>query len=386
MIILDKPYVSRELLQYCMESQVAVLKNDYAKALNTENKLNLVEAGEFSKKINGGARVYTLSENSLDWVKTHTSSATVANGIAIMKDKYLCREKIATMHPNFYFAKVNTAELDAYEIAESSFPLVLKPVVGFFSAGVYILRNQADFLMAKKDIKESYSKWKELYPASVIGESEFILEEYITGEEYAVDAYFDSKGATVVLNIMAHEFSSETDVSDTLYYTSKAVIEKHLAKLTEYFDKVNGILGLSSFPFHAEVRITEAGDIRPIELNPLRFAGWCCTDLAYFAYGFRTYDYYLNDKRPDWQSLLAGKDNIKYTMIIIAKPDTFKVGDVFDYDAVVASFEKVLCLRKLDYNLPQNPFCFLYTETKASRQCELDNILHSTLEEYITTK
>ncbi len=37
-------------------------------------------------------------------------------------------------------------------------------------------------------------KWnsrKKFYPEAVVNTSKFIIEEYIQGEEYAVDAYYD---------------------------------------------------------------------------------------------------------------------------------------------------------------------------------------------------
>lgn len=59
-----------------------------------------------------------------------------------------------------------------------------------------------------------------------MGNAVFILEQYITGEEYALDAYYDENGRAVLLNIMKHDFACSSDVSDRLYYTGKEIIEK----------------------------------------------------------------------------------------------------------------------------------------------------------------
>lgn len=64
------------------------------------------------------------------------------------------------------------------------------------------------------------------YPQKVIDNSTYILEEFIHGEEYAIDAYYDENGKVVILNIMKHDFSSTSDVSDRLYYTSKEIINE----------------------------------------------------------------------------------------------------------------------------------------------------------------
>ncbi|WP_041779331.1 ATP-grasp domain-containing protein [Belliella baltica] len=56
--------------------------------------------------------------------------------------------------------------------------------------------------------------------------SDFQLEEYIRGEEYAFDCYFDKNGDPVILNILHHVFISEKDVSDRWYYSSEEVINQ----------------------------------------------------------------------------------------------------------------------------------------------------------------
>jgi hypothetical protein len=46
---------------------------------------------------------------------------------------------------------------------------------------------------------------------------------------------------------------------------------------------------------HVEVRVD--GDvICPIEFNPMRFAGFSSTDVAYYAYGIRTIEYFCKIK------------------------------------------------------------------------------------------
>ncbi len=51
----------------------------------------------------------------------------------------------------------------------------------------------------------------------------FILEDFIQGEEYAVDYNHNDKGGGSYLYTT---FSSGTDTSDRVYSTSKAIIEQ----------------------------------------------------------------------------------------------------------------------------------------------------------------
>lgn len=383
MIIIDKPYISEELKQYLDNARIPVLQNSIAQSENVGHNFTLYTDDVFAALYNDMSRLYTLSENSLEWIKKHIPNKYLHNCIELMKDKYAFREKIQPLYPNFYFKKVLLHELESLEIDEDAYPLILKPVVGFFSAGVYVLADKHDFKKAVQDLKDNYSKWKTIFPASVVGESEFILEQYITGNEYAVDAYFDENGKAVVLNILEHEFVSQSDVSDTLYYTSKEIIEQYASKMENYLNKINTILNIKNFPFHVEVRIDQDELIMPIEFNPLRFAGWCTTDITKFAFGFHTYDYYFHNTRPDWQSLLQGKDGKKYTLILLNKPASYTPDQKFDFDLLKKDFHKVLCLRELDYTKPENPFGFLFTETPREHNDELVRIMHSDLTEYI---
>ena len=134
-------------------------------------------------------------------------------------------------------------------------------------------------------------------------------------------------------------------------------------------------------PAHVEIRV-ENERIIPIEFNPMRFAGWCTTDLIEFAFGFKTYDYFLRNQIPDWKTLLKGKENKLYTLIILNKPKGYESIQNFDYEALCKRFRKVLCLRKLDYN--QFPvFGFLFTETESNCRQELDDMMKSDLSEFI---
>ncbi len=383
MIIIDKPYISEELKNYLDMSQIPVLKSWISEKENKGHFFNLIPEKDFAKLYKENARIYTLSENSLDWIHKNIENSSLLSCIDIMKDKFIFREKIRNLYPDFYFEKIDIDDLDNLKIKTSDYPLILKPVVGFFSAGVYALMDEHCLKIAIEDIKKTYGNWKSIFPASVVGEKEFILEQYITGREYAVDAYFDENGRGVVLDILVHEFASESDVRDTLYYTSKDILEEYVPIFEAYLNNINTVLGVKNFPFHMEVRINQANEIMPIEFNPLRFAGWCTTDITKFAFGFYTYDYYFNNIRPNWDELLKGKEGKKYTLILLNKPEDYAKGEIFDFEMLEKDFVKILCLRKLDYSKQENPFGFLFTETLNENINELTRIMNSDLREYI---
>lgn len=379
MIILAPPYVSEELKDYLETTQTAVLKNDVALAAAGTRRFNFVDDAEARKRAARGERVYTTSENALEWVLKNVPDESVSRAVSAMKDKAAMRRLLQSVYPDFFFREVSAAELRALKFEELPCPVVLKPSVGFFSVGVHTIRTREDWRNALDDIEKTSSRWSELYPESVLGNGRFIIEKYIGGDEYAVDVCFDDRGNAVVLNVLKHDFASESDVSDRLYYTSKEIILENLAPLTDFFNRVNGFLGARNFPAHVELRI-DGGRIVPVEFNPMRFAGWCSTDVAFFAFGLRTYDYFLNGRKPDWEKLLAGKDGTLYTMIVLNKPNPCPPVGAFDYDALCAKFERVLSMRAMDFRR-LSVFGFMFTETRDRR--ELDFIVRSDLTEFI---
>ena len=166
------------------------------------------------------------------------------------------------------------------------------------------------------DIERNLRESRDRFPESVVDQSSFLVEEYITGEEFAVDVYFDGEGEPVILNIFTHRFASLSDVSDRLYYTGKDVIEANKARFEAFFRKVNALMGIRDFPAHVELRV-EGDRILPIEFNAMRFAGLCTTDMAYFAFGINTVDCYLNNRKPDFDAILRGRGGKIYSMVIL---------------------------------------------------------------------
>lgn len=380
MIILEKPFVSDELKDFLEASQTAVLDNATAReAAGSTRKFNFVNDAGARERLALGERLYTISENALDWIYENSADKKLLATIDTMKNKAAMRRLLKSVYPDFFFEEIPANELRKIPFESLPVPVVLKPAIGFFSVGVYTIRTREDWARALDDIEKTSDGWRKLYPERVLGNGSFVAEKHIGGEEFAVDVYFDADGRAVVLNILKHEFASESDVSDRLYYTSKKIVLENVARFTEFFDRVNAELGARNFPAHVELRV-DAGKIIPIEFNPMRFAGWCSTDIAFFAFGVRTYEYFLDGKKPDWEKILAGKGDEIFTMCALNKPEPCPPISVFDYDALCAKFERVVSMRKADFR-EQSIFGFLYTETR--KREELDFIVNSDLTEFI---
>ncbi|MCD8351620.1 MAG: ATP-grasp domain-containing protein [Planctomycetaceae bacterium] len=381
MIILDSSYVSPEIVAYAAATNTPVLDNDAARAASGSYEVNLLSETDFAARLNQGARLYTTSENSLGWVLAHATDPDLRRAIALMKDKAALRESLAPLYPDYRFRVVDADDLASINVDELCLPVVLKPAVGFFSVGVHIVATPEDWRRAVAAIATLRENWKSDFAAGVVDNGRFIIEEFIGGDEYAVDAYYDENGEAVVVNILRHEFSSEADVSDRLYYTSPEIIRERLGEFTDYLNRVGERLAIRDFPLHLELRLSDKGII-PIEFNPLRFAGWCTTDLALFAYGIHTYGMYLQNRRPDWDAALKRKDGNIYSLVILDKM-TADGARGFDWKKAKANFTEVLSARVLGPEAPV--WGFMFTRTPATAREEIDTFIQSDLREYMLT-
>lgn len=386
MIILDHPYVSEFLKNTVAEMQIPVLNNEMALGLDSSESFKLLEEAEFIEhmKETGVCRLYSNSENSIDWISENLDFTGLPEKIELFKNKIKFRELLERIYPDFQYQGVEFEDLDEIRVEDLKKPFIIKPAVGFFSLGVHKVSADEEWAQVLQSIKAEVEELRGLYPEQVLDTEQFIIEECIEGEEFAVDAYFNSEGRPVVLDVLKHVFSSEKDVSDRVYLTSKEIIETYRENMEDLLKEIGKLTGLRNFPLHIELRIGKDRRIQPIELNPMRFAGWCTTDIAHFAYGINTYKYFIEGLEPDWPGLLEGKDEKNYCLIVLDKTGDLssKAIKAFDYEKLLLDFERPLELRKADHE-KYNVFGFLFTETGAENWEEIDRILKSDLSEYI---
>jgi len=301
MILIDQPFVSDFLIKTIKKNNFELIATKEAKAMIHDDTLNWISEKQAKNKITSSENplIYTNSENSLSWMFEHLKTTKRPDQIRLFKDKYAFRELCKELFPDFLFKKITIEEIQTIAISDLKMPFVIKPSLGFFSIGVHIIHNQEDWLTAQKEL--NYDNLKNIYPKEVMDASTFIIEEYIDGEEFAIDAYFNALGEVVVLNILHHKFSSSTDVSDRVYSTSQSIIRKYKTAVEAFLNPIGEKAVLKNFPLHLEIRIDKNGVIKPIEINPQRFGGWCTTgDLSWYAFNINSYVYFFQNKKPDW--------------------------------------------------------------------------------------
>jgi len=331
--------------------------------------------------------IYTNSENAIGWIAKHLAFSDLPGKIDLFKDKLKFRELTKSIFPGLIFKGVQVEDLKDIEFNELPLPFIIKPTVGFFSMGVYKVSDLEEWEKTIEFLHAEIDQIKDLYPEEVLNTRSFIIEQLIEGEEYAFDAYFDSTGEPIVLSILKHIFSSDADVSDRVYISSREIIESNLDEFTGFARKIGDLANVKNFPVHIEIRRDKNGTLLPIEVNPMRFGGWCTTaDLSFLAFGLNPYMYYYSQKKPDWPDILKGKEGKLFSIIVLDNSTGIDTDEIasFDYEKLLSQFEKPLELRKVDHKT-YPLFGFLFTETRQDNYIELENILHSDLTEFVST-
>jgi ATP-grasp domain len=385
MFLIDKPFVSEFLIDTIRNNKFKILASPVAKELIDDDAMAWIEEDEAISllKKNPQTSIYSNSENALAWIDQHLGESELSGQIKSLKNKVKFRELIKGLFPDFYFKHVSIEDIHTLSSSELPFPFVIKPAVGFFSIGVHIVKNEADWIKAKSELNAE--KLKSIYPENVLNTGTFIIEEFIQGEEYAIDHYYDNEGKVVVLNVLHHLFASGTDTSDRVYSTSKDIIDKHKVKFECFLNKIGKELNLKNFPAHAEVRIDKNGKITPIEINPLRFGGWCTTaDLSGITLGFNSYTYFCENKKPNFDTIFKGKKDKIFSIVVLNNNSGLDPSDIikFKYTDLAKDFENPVLIRKLDIH-KYPVFGFVFAETSSSNQKELTDILTSDLRKYI---
>ena len=379
LFIMENPYISDFFLKTMENNNFLVLKNEISDKITGYN-LNLIKEEDIKNA--DDIKIYSTSENAISNVTKNFKNADLKEYIKVCKDKFEMRKQLKSVYPNFFFEEILLNDIEKTDISKLPKKFIIKPSVGFLSMGVHKVCSSLEWEKTVSQIKTEITDFKNNFPESVLNSSKFIIEEVIEGEEYAVDTYFNDNAEPVILNIFKHPFVSEDDVSDRAYISSKEIIEENLEPFKDVLTKIGKTIGFNNFPVHIELIKNKNGEVIPVEINPMRFAGWCTTDLAYFAYGINIYEYFAFNKKPDWKSILNGKENKIFYFAMAETPTNIdKTKISFNYENLKKQFSKILDFRKIDFvNKPMFAVIFGETQDKS----EINKILELNMSDFIS--
>ncbi|MFT5698123.1 MAG: hypothetical protein ACI8ZB_000977 [Desulforhopalus sp.] len=384
MFIFDEPYISDIAMDYLIHSQQPVLPTSFSSKVMPSG-INFVsddEARLLIEQSNNGW-LYTNSENAIARiVDLLGSESALMNKVQMFKNKLRFRVATEGFFPDIYFREISKDEIEPLAFDSIGRPFIIKPTVGFLSAGVYRVDNEYEWNDVKNEIIEKTNSGSDSFSKDVIDGSKFLIESIVEGVEYAIDAYFDDNNEPVILNILEHRFNGVHDMGDRLYVTSVDIIRKNFKNIEKFLKDIGSIDDFRGFPLHAEVRIDEEGVVRPIEVNPLRFAGWCSTDIAYYAFDINVYEYFIEKKRPFWDEIFKGKEGCEFAIAILEKNKVVPENCHFDYESLQASLTSLIAIRPIDYR-NQPLFAFMFIKVDSGNSNELLELLTLDPQRYV---
>ena len=253
--------------------------------------------------------------------------------------------------------------------------------------GVYVVQTPEEWPKIMDAIRIEMDNSKNIFPIEVLDSTNFIIEGMIEGDEYAVDVYFNENGTPSILNILKHYFASADDTGDRLYITSKEIINDNRKTFLNSLKQISQATKIKNFPMHIEFRVDAEGTVRIIEANPMRFAGLCVTDLAYFAWGTNNYKMFFEGKTPNWDQILEDKEGKIYGMVVGNLPKDINRANIetINYKQFASKFTHPLEIRKMDFRkFPL--FAIAFVEFDASTKEEMHHLLQDDLKDCIIMK
>lgn len=383
MFLIDYPYVSEYLARTLEQNQYPVLRTPEAERLLAGRSICFLsrEEAEDHLREHPWQPVYSNAENALSHISDWSSWFPVAAAAALSKDKAAYREYTRHLYPDFFFTRIHLFDLETAENIDLPYPCIIKPSVGFFSLGVHVVEARHMWPLVRSQIRQEQKLIESSYPASVVSSAEFIIEEAIRGEEYAVDAYYDREGEPVILGIYRHLFSSSSDVSDRVYVTSRALRRQMYDRCLATLRALNSDRSQRLFPLHAELRDSEKHGIIPIEINPLRFGGWCTTaDLNAYAVDMQQYDVFMKQQKPDILQGPAGAADDLFSVMVLDNTTGFEADEIAEFlpERVFTGKSGLLEFRPVDV-ARHGVFGFAFVQTPPEAAEELNGLLHHNL-------
>ena len=274
------------------------------------------------------------------------------NQVNAFKNKAIFREVVKELYPNLFYQELKRDNLQDFQLPKEVENVVLKPSLGTASIGIRTIHGQQEWKKAVLSVLEDIDKAKEQMNPTMLNDDSFLVEEFVDGDEFACDGFWDGNGKTVITGIYQHPFASSLDVSDTVYYTSTKVVAETIEPTIKVLEYIGNKLGMGRFPFHFEFRKSGNNKIFPIELNPLRFGQVALPDITEYAFGFNPYDLFFTDKAPDWDSLLNNDSNSQVYAFVLADIPAKYEPEKYSFDK--ESFCNIFGNKLLNY-LPSNP-------------------------------
>ena len=385
MFIIEKPYISEYMVDTIINHDWAVLDNETIQNCGIEEdafRLWPSEQAASNYLLQEYPLICSNSEFSADWILENLPQSNLSTFIKAFKDKISFRDTLKDLYPNFHYQSLEYLDINYIKKDELSFPLIVKPSIGTMGYGIRAIKSLEDWDSSIKTLHKEIATSKSLYPKNIADSTMILIEDFIEGEDFSIDAFYDRNGEPVILNIFRGMHAEENEIKCKLYYTSVSLMNEFMEKFNKLLKEIGERIGIKNFPINLEVKITSDGSIIPIEANPMQFSSWCSADITQYAWNFNIYEYYNDQVHPDWETILANAKQDVFYSSILRIPDDFPKSMIrsFDYDGFLSQYKNIYELRQVNYK--DNPI-FGIVLGSAPDENELFDILYLDIKPFI---
>lgn len=249
-----------------------------------------------------GERVAIATEAAMDEVVARLDDHR-REAIRTLKDKVAFREVLRPTFPDLTFESVATDDLASVHLDPAG-TYVIKPALGVFGAAVRTVSGDVDLGRLRDEMEAEMAHDAAVLSETALSADRLIIEQYIPGEEYAVDVFFDDDGRPVITGAYHHPMPDNEAYLHMVYYSSAAVMAEVADQAMAFFRTLNDTLGVRNLAMHSEFRLS-GGRLVPIEINSMRFGGMGLGNMAFHLLGVNAYRHFIDGTTPDWSALSA---------------------------------------------------------------------------------
>jgi len=267
-----------------------------------------------SLRFRQGEKIIISTETVLDEVLQRLDDPEKKELISTLKNKVECRRMLSGLFPDFYFKEITIPDLATLELDPSERYFV-KPIKGYWGSAAYALDKNSNRQELVEEITKQLQVRTNIFSDQVVAKDRLIVEEFIDGEEYAVDMFFNEEGQPIITNICYHPLPKKLEYLHVVYYTNHDVFHRLYDNLVQFFTELNKTLNARNIPIHGEFKLHK-GILTPVELNPLRFGSDGFADLCYHAFGFNPFLCFAQNCSPDWDTVWQGREEKVYAFYL----------------------------------------------------------------------
>ena len=207
-------------------------------------------------------------------------------GLKVMPDKFNIVLSKAQMREDWMKAKIfnrisisgNAASVEEIAELNKQYDLIVKPDVAASSRGITILEKMSSVDLIKNAIKKA---------KEISYDSDFLVEEFVKGQEFTVDMLGDDYGNVVVYGISVKYHSNNVinnKVAVKLHWNSNVYSDELYEKIALRGKECYQALGLKNSFGHLEVIMKSDGTLTPVEIGA-RSSGFIASHLVELASG-----------------------------------------------------------------------------------------------------